>query len=351
MIRRLPIVLFALLVGALSACADSPAAPDGEAASLLDVASGGGPRDAQFGGSATLERLFGEAVGRVAREHGEAAAKELVARIRSLQEAAKKAREAGDEGAFRRAMEALHAAMAETVLRVFGPPIVGHLLEDVSQRLDRLGRMIEEARAAGHDVAPLIRVAEAATRLRDAARGALGEGKAGPALLLVTRAADVLAHVPHAGKRGGDAPGAASTLDRLFHEALRRVVHEHGEEAIKPILTRIHELQAVAKRAREAGDEGAFRRASEAIRVAMAETVIRVLGAPAVGHVLEGVNARLERLAAAIAEAEKAGRDVTRLKRIATAATELREAARTALAAGEAVRALLLAVQAADLLG
>ncbi len=111
----------------------------------------------------------------------------------------KAALERGDEEAARRGMMRLDHLAAMVTVRVFGPPVVGHVLQHGSQAFRALLQKIQAAEAAGHDVEGARKAAAVVAQHLGAARAAAEKGEPVAALVHGARALDLLARL-HAGR-------------------------------------------------------------------------------------------------------------------------------------------------------
>lgn len=141
-----------------------------------------------------------------------------------------------------------------------------------------------------------------------------------------------------------------TTLQRLFQQALARIAERRGAEEAQLIAAEVQRLLDEALAAREAGDRATALRKLREVEVRTASTILLVFGPRVVERVLAVSEEGLARLNTHIAEAKAAGRDVSRLERIAARIAEIRTAGQRAFDAGNHVRALLLATRSVDLL-
>ncbi len=146
-----------------------------------------------------LHRLLGHAVHHVARAHGKEAAEKILTEVKQVQGEIKAALERGDEEAARRGMMRLDHLAAMVTVRVFGPPVVGHVLQHGSQAFRALLQKIQAAEAAGHDVEGARKAAAVVAQHLGAARAAAEKGEPVAALVHGARALDLLARL-HAGR-------------------------------------------------------------------------------------------------------------------------------------------------------
>lgn len=137
------------------------------------------------------------------------------------------------------------------------------------------------------------------------------------------------------------------SLEHLFRMALRQVAEEQGADAARALLERVKPFHEAVRAAVEAGDREAFQAAKAALRAAMADVIIEVMGEDVAQRVLDAVAGTFEELAAKVAEAKAAGQPVARLERLLAKARALLGAAQ---AASDASDKLDLATQAAAVL-
>jgi hypothetical protein len=198
--RRLPTWLPTLAL-VLAACADGgPVAPvedaglseDGPLSAVLpDLApdSGTAGTDRYV---PTLERVLRRSVRVIQDKRGEAAAGKVVAEARSLAQAVREARQAGDTAAVTAGVRELEAFEARVGLRVFGVKLLRYVHNDASNRLDALRVRLTAASDAGRDVRRLENGALQAWRYLAGAREAAGYGRFAAAMVGAAHALDVV---------------------------------------------------------------------------------------------------------------------------------------------------------------
>lgn len=190
------------LLGVLAACSPSPTAPADElprglataplpdlSAVAADIPTAGSTQPQR---APLLHRLVGMSISKVQEMHGSAPAEQMRRALGVRHEALRAAIESGNPVAVRQAHRALDAFSAELVLRVFGPPMVGHVMHTVAMQVQRVSEAVNQAAVSGHDVSGPRQVLSHVSQLLQAARGAAEAGQPAAALLRAAHAADVL---------------------------------------------------------------------------------------------------------------------------------------------------------------
>jgi hypothetical protein len=139
-----------------------------------------------------LQGLLDQALQKVAREQGREAAHRLSAELAASRERVDRARRAGDEAAFRAALEAHETWMAGVVVRVLGPETAGRVLAHSAEQLARMEERLRRAESEGHDVGRQRQTLGAAAELHGRAGAALAAGEPVLALRLAARALQLL---------------------------------------------------------------------------------------------------------------------------------------------------------------
>jgi hypothetical protein len=143
-----------------------------------------------------LETMFTDAVARVTRERGLAAAKTLVGASDQVNADARAALRSGDRERARQKLEAARKEQIRVVLRVSGPGVVAPLLAQVDAGIAATRPRI--ARLGDTRLAPrATRMLSEAASLRARARLALNRGDAATALDLASHAAGVVNALQH----------------------------------------------------------------------------------------------------------------------------------------------------------
>ncbi len=139
-----------------------------------------------------LHRLTGRALAHLTQLGATSAKEQAVTVLRTRHEALLAAREAGDPEAIRQARQQLDGTAASIVVRVFSPRVVPDVIGMVARQVQLLKARLEEAEAAGHDVTRPRMVLTRVAGMLGEARTQLQNGRPVPALLIATRAGDVL---------------------------------------------------------------------------------------------------------------------------------------------------------------
>jgi hypothetical protein len=343
---RCRLVVIALLLAVVSAgCDTTPGDPldaRGDLAALLEESAAGPGQPAPF----TLPGLLHSAVHKVHTEQGTSAARALVSELRRLQEEARIAVAAGDRDRAAAHLAAVHEEQLRIVLRVFGPGVVDRVIAGVSLEAARLGRAVDEAEAAGRDMHRARASLATIQALLDDAAAAAASGHAAAALDAATRAARYAGEVRHAVAQARRIPG----LEELFDVAVARLRSEVGPDAARAALADYNALRRAADEAVRAGDRQRAHRALEKVRAEQIRFVLEVLGPDAVRRLLDAVARGADEVDAELAAARLAGRDVSRLARMATSARDMLIRAQTQFDDGDPASALDLASHAAGLL-
>jgi hypothetical protein len=341
--RRLTYVLLLVSV-ALTACDATPSDPldpRADLATLLSVdGSAGQP------GPHTLQGLLHAAVHRVYTEQGATAARSLVAELRRLQEQERVALARGERERAQSLQRAVQAEQLSVVLRVFGRAVVERVITGVALDAQRLARGVGEAEAAGRDMSRGRDLLASIEALLASASARAAEAALMPALDAATRAAAHAESLRHALADARRIPG----LQDLFELAVAHLRAELGPDAAREALTRYNALKRAAEEAVRVGDRERAHRALEAVRAEQIRLVLHVLGGDAVVRLIEALERGSAEVHAALADARAAGRDVSRLERMAATARDMILRARTAFDAGDPGTALELSSHAAGLI-
>jgi hypothetical protein len=320
MTRFRPAVLLIALVAA--GCERTP----------LEPASG---PDGRLDGGLTLESFFTSAVAVVERTEGSAAAAALMREWHAVRDEAAAAD--ADAWFLRQRKRDLEV---RTLLRAYGPAAVDRAVQavrwevrtmgggtgdddadDVREPLAAAGRLLDEAEAlrALAPEAALSRVADAAERVLDARRAVAAAGRL---------------------------PG----LETLWSEAVLALGVNGLPERAASVAE--HHARLVAQAADEAarGDRAAAHRSLQEARSVQAAVVAETLGAAELGLLIAELRARSDAVGLRLRNADRAGTDVGRLRRMHAALRGLVVRAAAALDEGDAARAIDLAGHAAGLL-
>lgn len=343
--RRRLILLTLLLGFASAACDATPADPldaRGDLATLLEESAAAPGQPAPF----TLPGLVHAAVHKVYTEQGATAARALVNDLRRLQEEARVAVAASDRDHAAARLNAVHEEQLRIVLRVFGPGVADRVIVGVALEAARLGRVVEEAAAAGRDMHGAQQSLVALQSLLQEAATAAAHGDATAALDAATRAARHAGEVRHAVAQARRIPG----LDELFDVAVATLRADLGPDAARAALAHYNSLRRAADEAVRAGDRQRAHTALERVRGEQIRFVLRVLGADAVGRLLDAVARGADEVDTALAAARAAGRDASRFERMAASARDMLLRAQDHFYDGDPASALDLASHAAGLL-
>lgn len=140
----------------------------------------------------TLERILRRSVGVIQEKQGGETAGKVVAEARSLTQAVREAREAGDTAAVTAGLRQLESFEARVGLRVFGVSLLRRVHNDAASRLDALRVRLDEASGAGRDVRRIENGAALVWRHLSAAREAAGYGRFVAALVQTAQALDLV---------------------------------------------------------------------------------------------------------------------------------------------------------------
>jgi hypothetical protein len=185
-------LLFALLLAPLVGCEEVPLDPAASRAALDEArriaagAANGGAGVPRLGG---LERQYGEAIARVADEHGAERAAALLLRRERLLDAARTAARAGQRSAAQAGFEGARREQIRVVLDVLGAARVAVVLDAVTEAAERAGADVAAARFAGSSHERMLRTA---AELLVRARAAWDAGDAATALDLASHAAGLV---------------------------------------------------------------------------------------------------------------------------------------------------------------
>jgi hypothetical protein len=342
MLRRC-LALASLAAGVLLAACEGdvsePLADRADVVALLDGRSAAGHYPAH-----SLPGLLQAAIRTVYTEHGAGAARALVDDLRRAREQTRLARAGGDGVVAAWGAEAARAEELEIVLRVFGDGVaqttVLALRGEASRLADEAARAPAAARQRSEEL-----LAELGRHL-EAAEAAAGPTAARTALDYAVKAgalADRAHHLLADSRR-------IAALPELFDGAVARLRSQDGGDAAR---TRLAEYNALQRRAEDIVRNGDHQRAHAALKAARDEqirVVLELAGAEPVGRLLHDAEAALDELDVALAASRSAGRDVTRLGRMAVSARDMIGRSTAALAEGDAATALDLGSHAAGLI-
>jgi hypothetical protein len=143
-------------------------------------------------------------------------------------------------------------------------------------------------------------------------------------------------------------PATGPYLGRLLRLAHHTVVTEQGPDAAAEVFAPLRALYREAAEARRAGDRERFLAKAREAHELTARIVVEVLGPDVVTQVLERADVAIARLRSRIAEAQAAGKDVSRFLAIAEHAERLLAAAAAAFRAGRPALALDLGTRALE---
>jgi len=143
----------------------------------------------------TLERILVRAVRVIREKAGDEAAGKVVAEARTLHQAVRAARDAGDQTALGQAIRRLEGFEARVGLRVFGAGVVRHVHADAAKRLDAVAAKIKAAADAGKDVTRAQQAAQTVRRHLAAAREAAGKEQMVVALVHAAHALDLVTRI------------------------------------------------------------------------------------------------------------------------------------------------------------
>jgi hypothetical protein len=342
--RRRLVRTVLLLCVALAACDATPSDPldaRGDLAALLAL-DGEAGRQAPL----TLPGLLHAAVHKVYSEQGATAARSLVSELRRLQEESSVALARGDRERAAALTSAAHAEQIALVLRVFGRGVLERVITGVALDAARLARGVAETEAAGRELPRARELLASIEALLGHAAAAAAQGSPERALEAATRAAALAESVRHALTDARRIPA----LQDLFDLAAAHLRTEVGPDAAREALADYNALRRAAEEAIRSGDRARAHEALEAVRAEQIRLVLHVLGAEAVERLLAVLSAGAGEVQAALTAARGAGRDVTRLERMAVAANDMIARARAAADGGDAAAALDLASHAAGLM-
>lgn len=323
----------------VAACDRTPGDPldsSHDVAALLDA-------DASRLSPHTLEGLLQSAVHRVYTEQGSGAARVLVAELRRLQDAERRASDGMDRDVAAQRLQALRAEQVGIVLRVFGNPVVDRIRAGVTLEAARLNRGVSELEVDGRSVATARELLDTMGDLVAEADRASAAGDYPAALDAAARAA-ATADAVRAGMM--DANRIAG-LAELFDLSAARLQEENGSAATD--LTRYHTLRAAADHAVRDGDRDRAQNALEAVRAEQVRVVLEVLGIEAAERLVDAVRSSAIATEADVTREIAAGRDLVRIARMAAAARDMAHRAAAALSSGDPATALDLASHAAGL--
>jgi hypothetical protein len=342
-VARTTIALVLLLIAGVVGCDSAPGDPLDSGTDLSVLLADG----RAVAPGLSLPGLVYSAVHRVYSEQGASAARALVADLRRLEQAGRTvANGMGSEEAASHS-QALHAEEVRIVLRVYGAAIVPRVIEAVQRDALRWTLRVTAEESAGRDVSGARELlARIETHLAEAAVAEARRDAAG-ALDAATRAAAAGEALEAALEKARRIVG----LDGLFAMAAQRLHSAQGTVAARGALARHDELRRGAEDAvRLDGDAPRVHAALKAVRDEEIRIVLEVLGPSPLDQLLTDARAGLDELESVLLRARTAGRDVTRLQRMAAASRDLLRRATLARQAGDADVALDLASHAAGLI-
>jgi hypothetical protein len=322
---------------AVTACDSDVSEPfaDRDVAALLDG------RSVTSYPAHTLPGLLHTAIRTVYTEQGAGAARSLVNDLRRAREQVRA--RTGLEAAAA-AGAAARAEELDIVLRVFGDGIVPATLGAVRAELDRQRTEADGASAA--DTGRIRELLRAAEQQMTMALTASTEGDSRSAL---DHAAQAGTLVERAGRARAEALRVPA-LPELFDAAVARVRMLNGNgDDVRARLARYNELQYAAEQVVRSGERQRAHDALQAAREEQVRFVVDVLGAGAVSRMLASTGMALRELDSELLATRRAGRDVTRLTRMAATARDLLSRANAADRDGDAAAALDLGSHAAGL--
>jgi hypothetical protein len=342
-LARTSIAIMLLLMAGVVGCDNAPGDPldsDTDLSALLADGRAAAP-------GLSLPGLVYSAVHRVHSEQGAGAARALVADLRRLEQAGRTVANGTGTAEIASHSQALHAEEVRIVLRVYGAAIVPRVIEAVQRDALRWTLRMVAEESAGRDASGARELlARIETHLAEAVLAEARRDAAG-ALDAATRAA-----------AAGEALEALLEevrrivgLDGLFALAEQRLRSAQGAVGARQALARHDELRLAAEDAvRLDGDAARVHAALKAARDEQIRIVLEVLGPSPLDRLLTDARAGLDDLESALLRARTAGRDVTRLNRMAAASRDLLHRATLSRQAGDADVALDLASHAAGLI-
>lgn len=334
-----------LLVLGTAACDSMPVDPE-DPASALALMPGGADAAGAAAAPLSLPGLLHAAVDRVYREQGAAAARALVADLRSLHRQAQEAAAAGDREAAAAHLRALREEELRIVLHVFGDAAAARVIDAVTTDAARLRERVEQLAASGHPLPRADTVLTHIDELLAVAGVASQSGDAHGALDAATRAAGLAASLRLRLSEALRLPA----LEQLFERAVTQLRERTSSAELRSILGRYNELRETARDAVASGRREEAHAALEAVRREQARIVLRVLGPASVENMLQRARTAADELTAALERAQDTGRDVPRLDRMMSAALDMLQRAEAAFARGDAAAALDLGSHAVGLL-
>ena len=169
--------------------------PDVELEALLAQTPAASTDVREHDRAGTLDRLTRFALRRAGEDRGPDVVERIVQHLHGLQSEVRRAHEAGDESAFREAVERLATVKAQVVVRVLGPHVTQRVLHHAAERIRRIQGRIEAAAGTDRAESRARRIVSAASGLVRRARGALSSGDAVTALRLGAQALGVLGRI------------------------------------------------------------------------------------------------------------------------------------------------------------
>jgi hypothetical protein len=327
-----------LLLAACEGDVSEPLADRADVVALLDGRGAAGSYPAH-----SLPGLLQAAIRTVYTEHGAGAARALVDDLRRAREQTRLAR-AGGNGEVAAWGAAARAEELEIVMKVFGDGVAQTTLLAVRGEASRLAAEAARAPAAARQ-----RTGELLAELGRHLDAAEAASRSGAARVALDHAVQAGALADRAHYLLEDARRIAA-LPELFEGAVARLRSQDGGDAAR---SRLAEYNALQRRAEDVVRSGDHQRAHAALKAARDEqirVVLEVAGAEPVGRLLQDATAALDELDVALAASRSAGRDVTRLGRMAGSARDMLGRSTAALAEGDAATALDLGSHAAGLI-
>lgn len=177
----------ALSLALVAGCADSATAPragpeldPAELAAATQSASEASAPERD--GVAGLRKLARRALGKIARDEGEEAARARFAALHTLLEEARAAREAGNRELVIEKLRAAHLEMAQIVTEAFGAEPAERATALLGNVIGRMNARIDRAEANGRDVTRARELVAALSELHASANNSLAQGEPAAAL-------------------------------------------------------------------------------------------------------------------------------------------------------------------------
>lgn len=344
------VLVLAAVMFLAAACGESPTgvAPGDDLASLatqdVSTAVAGLDRSPDGSPASPLHRMLQHALHRIVAEQGREAAEAAVAPIRALHEEARAAHAAGDLATARaKALEA-ERHKARIVIEVFGPHSARRVMHAAQEGIRALHQRIRQGTAAGHDVAPLQRIATLAGAHLSRAQAAASGGDPAGALVWAARALGIVEHAMRSMHDGG-------VLQALLRQALAQVARTEGPQAARELAAGVDAARKAVEEAHSAGDREALRQAVHRFEYHVAGIIVSTLGPAPVRETLTRAAAMIDRMRNHADRAASQGRDVGPIAERLQAAQRFLRQAHAARDAGDAVGALVFGARAINILG